>query len=185
MSRAVPAAVATALESETVQPFYAVEMLFDTAPLRIWTGYGDRTIDGEVYTGAGTLLGISGLEEVSSLEAKSAELVLSGVESSIIATALAEPYQGRTCRVLFGVRDVADFVVVFSGLMDTMRIDDNGATCEVTLTVESKLVTLERPRVRRYTHESQQQLFPGDTFFSYVADLQDKEIVWGRKANNA
>lgn len=180
MARTVPSAILTALLQPTVQPFYAIELLFDTAPLRIWTGYGDRTIGGQTYTGAGALLNIGGLEEAGDLSAKGVTLTLSGISSSIVSLALNEPYQGRSCRILFGVVNVNDSVELFSGLMDVMTIEDSGETSTITLTVESKLVALERPVVRRYTHESQQALYPGDTFFSFVTDLQDKEIVWGR-----
>lgn len=180
MARTVPSAILTALLQPTVQPFYAIELLFDTAPLRIWTGYGDRTIGGQTYTGAGSLLNIGGLEEAGDLSAKGVTLTLSGISSSIVSLALNEPYQGRSCRILFGVVNVNDSVELFSGLMDVMTIEDSGETSTITLTVESKLVALERPVVRRYTHESQQALYPGDTFLSFVTDLQDKEIVWGR-----
>lgn len=180
MARTVPSAILTALTQPNVAPFFAVEFLFDTAPLRIWSGYGTRTIDGQTYTGTGALLSISGMEEVGDLTAKGITLSLTGLSSSIVSLALAEPYQGRSCRVLFGVTNVNDFVEVFSGLMDVMTIEDTGETSTISLSVESKLVSLERPVVRRYTHESQQALYPGDTFFSFVTDLQDKEIVWGR-----
>lgn len=181
MARTVPSAILTALTQPAVKPFYAIELLFDTAPVRLWTGYGNRTINGATYTGSGGLLGISGLEEAGDLSAKGVTLTLSGISSSIISLALNEPYQGRSCRILFGVVNVNDSVELFSGLMDVMTIEDSGETSTITLTVESKLVALERPVVRRYTHESQQALYPGDTFFSFVTDLQDKEIVWGRK----
>lgn len=180
MARTVPSAILTALLQPTVQPFYAIEFLFDTAPLRIWTGYGERVIGAQTYTGAGGLLSIGGLEEAGDLSAKGVTLTLSGISSSIVSLALNEPYQGRSCRILFGVVNVNDSVELFSGLMDVMTIEDSGETSTITLTVESKLVALERPVVRRYTHESQQALYPGDTFFSFVTDLQDKEIVWGR-----
>ncbi|SMO99447.1 hypothetical protein SAMN06265173_1543 [Thalassovita litoralis] len=181
MSRTIPAALLTALGQRTVRLFYAVELIFDSAPLRLWTGYGTKTIDGQTFTGAGSLLQIGGLEEVADLSARAADLTLSGVPSGLVATALAEPYQGRPCRILFGVTNVSAFVEVFGGQMDTMTIVDSGELCEIRLTVESRLVTLERPRIRRYTHESQQSRHPGDSFFSFVTDLQDKEVVWGRK----
>jgi hypothetical protein len=181
MARSIPAAILSALTQPEVYPFYAVEMLFDSGAIRLWTGYGDRTIDGQNYIGTGTMLTISGIDEVNDLSAKSATISLNGVTSSIVSLALGEPYQRRLCRVLWGVTDVDDFVEIFGGYMNTMSIEDSGETSNITLTVESKLIELNRPRVRRYTHESQKSRYPTDTFFSYVADLQDKDIVWGRK----
>ena len=180
MSRIVPAAILTALSQPEVQPFYAVELSFDSATLRYWNGYGERTIDSETYIGSGNLLSISGVDEVADLSAKSASIFMNGIPSELIALALTEPYQRRPCRILFGVNNVSDFVEVFVGSMNTMNVEDSGQTSRIELTAESKLVELERSRSRRYTHESQQSRYSGDTFFSYVADLQDKEIVWGR-----
>jgi hypothetical protein len=67
MSRTVPAALLTALAQPEVQPFYAVELLFDSGAVRLWTGYGDRTINSQTYVAAGTLLNIQGLGEVADL----------------------------------------------------------------------------------------------------------------------
>lgn len=180
MSRTVPSSILTALSQPEVQPFYAVEFDFDSAPIRFWTGYGDRTIESNTYTGTGNLLSIGGLEEVADMSAKSATLTLSGVPSELVSLALTEPYQNRQCRILFGVVNSSDIVEVFSGYMDKMTIEDSGDASTITLTVESKWVKLDRPNIRRYTSESQKSRYPTDTFFDWVSDLQDKEIVWGR-----
>ncbi|MEI4470918.1 hypothetical protein [Frigidibacter sp. MR17.24] len=180
MARAITGTLLAALTQPTVQIYHAVEMLFDTAPVRIWTGFGDRQIQGQNYVGAGSLLGIGDMQEVSDLSAQSSTLTLSGISSEIVALALAEPYQRRRCRIMFGEISVPDVVTLFSGLMNTMTIQDAGETSTIELVVDSKLVELQRARERRYTHESQQARYPGDTFFSYVADLQAKSIVWGR-----
>lgn len=182
MSRTIPSALLTAFSSERVHPYFAIELIFDSGTLRIWGGYGERTIDGQTYTGAGNLLSVGGLQEASDLSAKSATITLSGVTSELVSLALQEPYQRRKVRILLGDRSVSDFIVVFSGQADTMRIVDAADSATIELTVESRLVELERPRIRRYTHEDHISRNPGDNFFSYVADLQDKSIIWGRKA---
>jgi hypothetical protein len=48
------------------------------------------------------------------------------------------------------------------------------------LTAESRLIDLERSRERRYTSEDQKIDYPNDKGLEFIADLQDKEIVWGR-----
>ena len=183
MSRTVPSSILTALSQPEVQPFYAVEFVFDTSPIRFWTGYGDRTIEANVYTGTGNLMSVGGLEEVSDMSAKSASITLNGIPPELISLALQEEYQNRECRILFGVANNADIVEVFSGTMDRMTIQDGGDTGTIDLTVESKWVRLDRPNVRRYTSESQKSRHSTDTFFDWVADLQDKEVVWGRSSD--
>jgi hypothetical protein len=180
MSRTIPSAILTALAQPEVQPFYAVEFMFDTAPVRLWTGYGDRTIDGETYLGAGSLLAISGLEEAGDMSAKGVSVTLSSLPASLISLAWQEPFMRRKARILFGVQNVDDFVEVFSGYMNEMPIEDSAESGTISVLIDSKIVETERSRDIRYTHESQQTLYPGDTFFSYVADLADKEVMWGR-----
>ena len=114
------------------------------------------------------------------MSAKSANITLNGIPPEIISLALQEPYQNRECRILFGVNDSSDIVEVFAGTMDRMTIQDSGETGTIDLTVESKWVRLDRPNVRRYTSESQKSRHSTDTFFDYVAELQDKEVLWGR-----
>ena len=181
MSRIVPSSILTALAQPEVQPFYAVEFSFDSGTIRFWTGYGDRTIDGQTYTGTGSLLSISGMEEAADMSAKSSTVSMSGIPGALVSLALQEPYQNRPCRILFGVINSTDIVESFAGFMDKMSIDDGGDTATITLSVESKWVKLDRVNARRYTSESQKSRYPTDTFFDYVSDLQDKDIAWGRQ----
>lgn len=193
MTRTVPAALLTALAQSEVEPFYAVEALFDDNDdtrwneagytgqnaIRLWTGYGDKDILSNTYTGSGNVMNISGFEEVNDLAAKNITINLSGIDGTIISLALNEPYQRRLCRVYFGAITTAP-IEIFSGFMNTMSIEDSGETSNITLTVESKLVALDRSSNRRYTHENHIARNSGDTFFSFVADMQDKDVVWGR-----
>lgn len=70
---------------------------------------------------------------------------------------------------------------LFSGYMDQMSIAEGADTSQIALSVESRLVDMERPRVRRYTDESQRSRFPSDKGFAFVNGLQDKELFWGRR----
>ena len=194
MSRTVPAALLTALSQPEIQPFYAVEALFDDTDdtrwdevgytaenaIRLWTGYGDKTIATNTYTGSGNVMAISGLEEVADLAAKNITITLNGIDSELVSIALQEPYQRRLLRVYFGTDDTTT-VEIFSGFMNTMSIEDSGETSTITLTVESKLVALERASNRRYTQENHQARNSGDTFFSFVTELQDRDVIWGRE----
>ena len=67
MSRGITAALNTQLTSTSLQPFMAVRMAFQTGDVRLWTGYNEITIDGDTYTGSGTLMSISPAEETSAV----------------------------------------------------------------------------------------------------------------------
>lgn len=180
MSRVIPADLLNRYQASVVKPYFAVEMLFDTAPIRLWTGHGNRTINGNEYVGAGTFLSIKGLEEVGDLSAKAIHISLSGTSSAVTSLALQEHYQRRTVNVFIGDIEVADVLQVFGGFANTMTIKDEGSSSQIVLNVDSKLVALERASNWRYTDQSHQSRNSGDTFFSYVADLQDREVIWGR-----
>lgn len=74
---------------------------------------------------------------------------------------------------------IADPDERFTGRADVMALSDDGQTATITLSVESRLIDLQRPRSRRYTHDDQQIYYPADLGLQYVADLQDKEFTWG------
>lgn len=176
MARDIGTALNNKFLSSSVELFVAVELSFDSGALRIWSGIGDKTIEGNTYTGTGSLLGVSGIEESDNLSAPGAVVSLNGVDSSIISLAIQEPYQNRECRILLGSGN--DFFEIFSGFMDVMTIEDGGDKCAISLTVESRLLLLDRKVPLRYTQETQNSRYPGDTFFSYVASLQDKKVEW-------
>ena len=161
-----------------VDLFVAVELMFDSGALRIWSGIGDKSIGGQTYTGTGSLLAVGGIEESDGLSAPGANISLNGVDSSLVSLAIQEPYQNRDCRILLGSGN--DYFEVFSGFMDVMTIEDSGDTCIINLTVESRLIILDRKIPLRYTQETQESRYPGDTFFSAVASLQDKKVNWKR-----
>lgn len=198
MSRVLSSNLLSALTQSVAQPYFAVEMLFDTkqivfngelvnvGPLRVWTGYGNRTINvqgiNRTFTGSGELLGITGLDEVNDLSAKNATLTLTGIPSTLLSLALQEPYQRRACRIYLGEQSVSDVVEVFSGKMNTLKILDEAETSTIEMVVDSKLVELERASNWRYTDENHKSRYAGDTFFSYVQSIQDVQIAWGRKS---
>ena len=191
MSRTIPSSLLSVLGNAEIEPFYAVEMQFDSGTMRIWTGYGDKSFGGNTYTGTGNLLKIEGLEETSDLSAAGTTLTLSGLDSTIITYALTEEYQGRLAKIFWGVNGVSDVIEVFSGYMDQMIIQDQGDSSTIQLSLESRLIVLERPNIRRYTSESQKGvraqdgLVGDDSFFNWVTQLQDKRVPWGREVKDS
>ena len=177
-----------------------------TAPLYLWTGNGTVTIDAKDYIGTGQFLDFSAFEETTDISARGASLTLSGIPSDLLSLALSVPYQGRKCLVEFGVfvkgsvllesgfyvlkEDGGKLMLdsteksrstVFSGYMDQMTITESGDSSQISLSLESRLVDLERVRVRRYTSEDQKSRFTGDQAFQFINGLQDRELFWGRR----
>ena len=74
---------------------------------------------------------------------------------------------------------VADPYAIFSGFMDVMTLKDAGERASIAVNCENELITLENPKITRYTPEDQAINFPNDKGLEYVASLQDQEILWG------
>ena len=208
MTRSISTGFDSVLQGDVVRPIILVEMLFDSGAVRLWNGLTDLVYDSDTYTGAGTLLSVSTVEDTADISARGITISLSGISASIMSLALDEKYQNRTANVYFGIIGVPDllktesgdyfvdfdlinfdvsdsdrneYVPIFTGLMDQMTIADSGDTLNIGLTVESRMIDLERPRIWRYTSEDQKRVYPNDKGFDYVNDLQTKTILWGRK----
>lgn len=183
MSRDISVSLLNSLDDGVVYPFFAVDLDFSSSPLYVWSGYGDLTIGSKTYLGAGQLLSVSSVEESTEIEAKGASITMSGIPSDFLSLALTEPYQGRECRIYFGMtNNPSDYAEVFSGELDQMNVSEESSTATISITVENVLIKLERPVVRRFTDQDQRSRFPSDKGLEFVASLQDKEIFWGKVA---
>lgn len=184
MSRELPTNLVANLDDSVIYPFFAVDMLFDSNPIRSWTGMGTISYGGNDYIGTGNLLSFSSVEETSEISVRGATISLSGIPSELLSLALSTPYQGRVCNIYFGMTDKDldeyNFTQIFSGYMDEMNIEERAETCSIELKVENKLIDLERARVARFTSGYQKSVFPNDLGLDFVESLQDRPISWGK-----
>ena len=49
MSRDITSAVLNALDDAVIEPFFAVDLDFDSGSLYLWSGYGDLVIGSKTY----------------------------------------------------------------------------------------------------------------------------------------
>lgn len=212
MSRDLSVVVSENIEDDVLYPFFATELNFDDDnDLRLWTGFGTLHYGGVDYFGTGNLLDVSAVEETTQIAARGATLTLAGVPSEVISLALSQPYQGRTCKMYFGLFQRSPFSLqtsqanvdtyilkqdggkilletqltslteIFTGYMDQMSIEEHPDYATIELKVENKLIDLERRRVARYTSEYQRTKYPNDKGFDFVESLQDLKLNWGRE----
>jgi len=185
MSRDITPAVAAALNASELQPAIFFEGEFPSGAVRIWTGLGDISWDGKTWTGVGVLLGLGALEETSDVVASGTTVSLSGVPLDLVSLAITQARQGQAGRIWLALLSaeraiIADPVQAFTGRLDVPEIAEDGQSCRITISYESRLIDLGTARNWRYTHESQQVLHPGDRGFAHVTAIQDREITWGR-----
>lgn len=184
MARSMDAGILAELSKGAVQIALLAELEFASATVRLWSGMGDLIYGGYTYTGVGTLGEVTPIQE-SGKEIRSDNLTLrmSGIPSSMLSMALAEEYQGRTVRLRLAFFTsawvVIEAVTLFVGRMDVMQIDEGAETSTISVSAESRLADLQRPRVRRYTHEDQLVLYPEDLGLEFASGMANAEIVWG------
>ncbi|MDB4614321.1 hypothetical protein OAH18_01395 [bacterium] len=190
MARDITSDFNTAIKSTVVQPIFAIELEFSDGTLRFWNGYGSITMSAggssKVFTGTGDLLSISPVEESSTLQMNGISVALTGIKSSLVSTALSAQYTNRDAALYMGLYNasgsvIADVYTLFKGKMDVLNITEQADTATITLNIESRLVSFEQPLNRMLTLEDQQVDYSSDLGFEFISDLQDKEIIWGKK----
>lgn len=185
----VDTAITSRLGQDHQELFFAVKAEFDSDDILVWTGIDDLTINSETYTGAGTLLSISDMEDTLDMKATGLSVALSGMDPDVLDAALTENYQNRDISVFMGFlmagsNEVAGVLKVFAGRMVSLEIEDTIDGATVNVTCENRLIDLERPSNLRYTSESQQFIDSSDTGLNRVQQLQDKQLAWGQKSDN-
>ena len=169
--------------------FIALKAEFDTDDILVWSGNDDIAINSETYTGAGTLLTISGVDEVREIKSEGISVSLSGMDKTVLSYALTENYQNRPISLFLGFlmggsNEVAGTITIFKGRMTNLTVNDTPEGATINVDAENRLVDLERPSNFRYTAESQEFLFSGDTGFNRMQQLVDKQVTWGQETDN-
>ena len=190
MARDITSDFNTAIKDTVVQPIFAIELEFSDGTLRFWTGYGDITMtaggSSKTFTGTGDLLNISPIGESSTLQMQGITVALTGIKSSLVSTALTAQYTNRNGTLYMGLLNssgavIADVYTLFKGKMDVLNINEGAETSTITLKIESRLVSFDLPLNRMLTLEDQQVDYSTDLGFEFISNLQDKEIIWGKK----
>lgn len=184
MARDLSSAFITEITAGGNAPIAMFRAYFDSGTLNLWLGIGDLTYNGVTYTGTGTILSISQIQERKEITANGLQLTLNGLEPGILTIAEDEPYQNRSLEMYLAMLDssgnvVASPYLMFEGFMDVMKIKDDGKSVLIDMTVENALISLERPLDTKYTSEDQKRDYPLDTFFDFIPDIQNKEVIWG------
>lgn len=183
--RDLTANVESELAQASLRPFIAAELDFESGFVRLWNGFNTISFGGSSFIGGGTLVGIDPIAESSETKSIRYAMSLSGIPSPLLATTLAENYQGRAAKIWVGFLNaqgsvIADPVLMVQAHIDTMEIIEGPETSTITLTVETAL-TDTRARISRFTHQEQVRRYYGDTGLSRVAKLVDKSVFWGAR----
>lgn len=183
--RELPAGMADAVQAGLVRPIMFIFGDFEGDPVRICTGQGAVTWQGETWHGMGEMLSLSSMTESTDSNSQTIAVKLT-FPAELLDPVAAGAFVDRASQFWLALVDddgaISDGWLLFSGRMDSDSVEDDGAMASVTIKVVSEIDDQLKPRVFRYTHEDQQTLYPGDgdLGFAYVAALQDINIQWGK-----
>lgn len=183
MTRGITQAFDDALSEPVVRWLMFVEMDFAGGFVRATNATHNIVWNSVTWIGLGELGSVDVVEESVQLGARGMKLTLSGVDPSLVATALAEHYQNRAVRIYCVPLDEQHRMILtpmqlWAGHMDTMTIAI-GSSATITVTAENQLAGLLVPRERHYNDADQQAEFPGDLGMIFVDDLMNQKFTWG------
>lgn len=160
-----------------------LDLYFTSGTLRLAIAPWNITAGADTYTGIGPIAAV-GIRNEAIGTGEGVEITASGLDVSIVALALAEPYHGRLLRLRKAILNadthalIGDPQTAFVGRMVAMPITEDNESAVVTIRAEHYDADLGRATPLRLTDADQQRLYPGDLGCEYVADLTNRRIVW-------
>lgn len=182
--RTFTAAALAALQAPSVRPVLLCSIQFLTGTSYLWSGMGVLNWNGQNWIGMGQYASAPELEETTDMRATGVTLGLTGIPTDWLGDSLNECRQGLPVQLWIGFftsagQLIADPYESFAGRMDVVSLTDSGTTCDLSMTVESRLIDLQRTRESRYTDAEQEMRSPGDTGFRYVPTYPGSTMTWG------
>jgi hypothetical protein len=197
-----PTFLAQLASSGACAPILFAELAFANETLYLYGGVGSLTFAGPAYspastfpygqawTGLGWLGKISAVPQTTKIQAQNVTLSLSGIPSALVLEAVGQVRIAGTATVWLGFFNtstgalISDPSPVFFGSLDVPTLTDSGETCEISITCENSLLSLNLAPNRRFNDADQQIYRPGDLGFSFVEALANINLFWPQPAPN-
>lgn len=186
MTRTLTTPVKNQLTASTNRPALLFDLFFEQATIRLWTGYGTLVWGTDVYFGNGWLTSVSNYSETGDIRPEGMTITLTGIPLEVTSLILSSAKQSDTCNVWFAVLNEA-FVLIndpfklFRGRFDLAEIKEGPDTTTIAINYESRLVALDKPKIRRYTQADQAAQYPDDKGFEHVIKIPEWTGFWGKQ----
>jgi hypothetical protein len=209
VSRILSPDFATEVDKPSVTMAVLVELNYDSGTIRVHDGVGlivfgnylfteasenltdeanNKLIDEEdpvTFLGVGELGSIETVEENIEVIARSVTLTVSGLDASLLSSALTENYQNRTVKIYLAAINpdtgilVSSPQTIWEGRMNQQTVTLSKGEATITITCEHRL--RREPRIARYTEADQNQIFSNDRFFDLVPNIEGFVSKWGAR----
>lgn len=182
----------TQAASEHYDMFLAADFDFTSGHVRVWTGFGVLTIDGNTYLGMGEFGAVSSAPERSNLVVERKIFRLSGapVNPALVLETDIDASFGRSVTQYLGFLNkqtrqlLATPEIDFEGEISNIRRID-GSEPAIEVNAVHRLRMLDQVDGWRYTHEHQLRFYPAspiDIGFKEMPTNESKEVLWaGRR----
>ena len=188
MPRELTAQFKAELEAGVIIPALLLRVEFSASTLRLWNGIGDLVFNSETYLGNGWFQGFGAIKEEGEIRPTGMDISLTGIPQSLISLILSQSVQNKKGTLYLGFLNssgaiIQDPAVMYEGSLDVPQLSENDSGPQIRITIENKLLDLDRPRDFRWTHEGQKGITgrEDDKGFEHVESLQDWEGYWGKK----
>lgn len=184
-----------------------LDFYLDSGRFSFWDGDEEWTFDATDYVPVADLVSVDAIRMGTDLGAEGVQIVLNGSKlqeaspdpldpGALFGTITTENYQQRRMEIRYAFFNALTGALLFTkrrfaGLIETIRqvetIDDGGAAQSLLVVNCESIARRYGKRVgRTRSHEDQQEIWPGDTFFKFTADTvaSQGDIWWGRNSPN-
>lgn len=186
MTRPLPIDIRLATDDYLSRPIFLLELELVDEIIYLTDWAVDLTWSGHTYLANGWFVDLKEVAETTDNREQQIEIILTGAPEEINAITFLNVKQNKHGRVRLGILDtsynlIGDPYLIYEGRFDYPEIEDSDEQTRITLHYSSRFADLDKPKNIRYTNESQQQMFPGDRGFEYVASLvAEWNGFWGR-----
>ena len=171
------------LNSAHVRLTYFVKLGLDSGTLYLHDGLGIINWSSQNWGGLGDFGSIGPIEEGEAVSPYKVDLMLSGLDTSMMTEVLDNDYYLRPVTIYVGAKNletgalVADPDEMWSGAIDKAQVtlgDQNA----IVLSCESEFARFDQVNGATYSDADLQTRFSGDTFFQYLASMMDAVVIW-------
>ena len=136
-----------------------------------------------MYLGVGDLGKLSAVTEGSDVQAYGMQISLSAIDSNLLGECMNDIQLGAPVSILFAVLDDTGNIIgvpypLFVGVVDQPKVQLGTKEMSISLSLENRLLDLQRANQRKYTSGDQMLYYPTDCSFFANELLNDQCLVW-------
>lgn len=179
------------LSGQTVRVSLLAEFQFASQTVNLWNGEYPITTGGKTWNPMHGCGNIDGLGVSADQSADSVTFALSGVDDTILSSALEETPEANQRSVLVYLQlfdgdwqPVGSPIVIWWGFLQPPKVTrtamqaDQGGMQTVSISAENAFFNRSRPPAGRYTDRDQQFRSPGDKFCQFTPSLLFKTFIY-------